>query len=65
MNYSKEIVEYIKVKCEGEANNAAIARDVIKTFDLLQEVDIVRRQVSRHWDRDWEKELRKRDEKNS
>jgi hypothetical protein len=44
--YPKAVIEFIKVKLESNPNNTAIARDVLKHFEINKELDIVRRQVS-------------------
>lgn len=45
MKYAPEIQEYIRVKCETVENNTAIARDVIKEFNLVEELENVRTKV--------------------
>jgi hypothetical protein len=45
--YSNEIKEYIKVKLETNPNNTAIARDVIKHFEIDKELEVMRKVVFR------------------
>jgi len=45
--YSKKIEEYVKVRFETISNNTQIAREVKRTFDIPQEVEIVRKWISR------------------
>jgi hypothetical protein len=45
-NYGKEVTAFIKLKCETNNNNNAIARQVKKAFDIPQELDAVRRHIS-------------------
>jgi DNA polymerase elongation subunit (family B) len=44
--YSKEVIEFIKVRLEQNPNNTAIAREVVKHFDINYELDRVRRSIS-------------------
>ena len=46
MKYAPEIHDYIRLKCETVENNTIIARDVIRRFNLLSELDNVRKTVS-------------------
>jgi len=46
MRYSKKIVEYIKLKCESTRNNTAIAREMIKDFDLPISLETARKKIS-------------------
>lgn len=47
MGYSKEVIEYMRVKMEGSPNNTHIARDVRNRFGLDVELEALRRYVSR------------------
>jgi len=43
MSYSKQIKEFVKVRCEQTPNNTQIARDVINKFGLNKTVNAVRK----------------------
>ncbi len=44
--YSKEIIEYMKVCLENNPNNTAIARDVVNSFGIVNELEAVRKFVA-------------------
>jgi uncharacterized protein YprB with RNaseH-like and TPR domain len=44
--YSKEVQEFIKVKLESNPNNTAIAREVLKHFNIDKDLDTVRKHIS-------------------
>ena len=47
MRYTKEEVEFIRVKLETVDNSAEIARQFIKKFNCIRELDAVRDKVNR------------------
>ena len=47
IHYTKEVTEFIKLRCESTSNNTAIARQVIKEFELDVELERVRKRVQK------------------
>ena len=46
--YSKQVLEFVKVRLEQSPNNTQIARDVKNKFEIPQELDRVRRFISNY-----------------
>ena len=45
--YGKQVDEFIKLKLESTSNNTAIARQVIKEFELSKDLEAVRKHIAR------------------
>lgn len=52
MEYTKEIKEFAKVRMEQTPNNMQIARDIKNKFGRIEEIETIRRRVSR-WRAKW------------
>lgn len=58
MEYSENVKEFAKIRMEQTPNNTQIARDIKNKFQVDQDVETIRRRVSK-WRKKWGQEARK------